>query len=481
MESVAQTSARTRTLWRNTFFYVFSQGGAGLAGFFTSIILANYLGVEGYGAYVFVFSSTTLFTFAADLGLSFYAFREMSRDREWIRHHYIALLLLKLIAGLLLIGASILILPFIPLPGNAADFLPLGFGVLLLTSLNGAAYSVFRAYERGAFQATTILYNRLTILLLVILFLVPLYYEVRTIFVIMIIVGISTFIINQLLVYRLCPQAFNFSQIPLSRIRTLMRASAPFMLIMLGNQLYLHCDMSMLAFMRGAGEAGLYAIPARLITFGIMLPAAFVNALFPSLNRLERAQLRLAVTGALRMLLLLAFPLGVAGWLFADGFLAFFYTATYAPAAMSIKIISVTLALMSLNWLLGHILYARGNARTMLFVVASAVGLNVALNMLVIPHYGAAGAALATLVTEVFIMLIEGWLVLKIIHPLWSDIPVIRIMISTVGAGAVVLLIAGRVPFLGRVIVGGLIYGILGYFLKIIKPSSFFTIFRSKV
>jgi len=106
MTAADHPAGRTRRVWVNTVLYVLSQAGAGIAGFITSIVLANHLGVSGYGAYAFVFSATTLFTFAADLGLSFYAFCEVSREHAWLERNYLPMLCLKAVAGGVLVALS---------------------------------------------------------------------------------------------------------------------------------------------------------------------------------------------------------------------------------------------------------------------------------------------------------------------------------------------------------------------------------------
>jgi O-antigen/teichoic acid export membrane protein len=77
----------------------------------------------------------------------------------------------------------------------------------------------------------------------------------------------------------------------------------------------------------------------------------------------------------------------------------------YAPAVMSLRILSIAFGLIWLSNLIDHSLIAVGRQRVLFFNACVGLVVNVAANLVLIPVYGPDGAAVATVLTEIAVLL----------------------------------------------------------------------------
>lgn len=73
-----------KSIFKNTSWMTVSQAVTSLCAFIWTIIIARYLGVSDYGVVSFAISFTSLTIIIMDLGMSTYATRELSRDKNQI-------------------------------------------------------------------------------------------------------------------------------------------------------------------------------------------------------------------------------------------------------------------------------------------------------------------------------------------------------------------------------------------------------------
>lgn len=192
-----------------------------------------------------------------------------------------------------------------------------------------------------------------------------------------------------------------------------LRATWRMFLAALFLQIHQNIDLLVLNHFRTAEEVGGYDTSFRFTWFLVNLLGIVLIAFRPHLNRrVEKFgyQEGRAMVNAIRMTLA---PLSVfwiaaarlwgdkimeiyggAGAVFATPFLV--YLALYLAVT--------TLALPSLEMVL-----ARGQHKVFLFGAIGAGGLNLLLNLLVVPHYGGIGAALTTVIVELLLVVWFTW------------------------------------------------------------------------
>jgi len=197
-------------------------------------------------------------------------------------------------------------------------------------------------------------------------------------------------------------------RVRLAHARSLLASSWPLMLSTVAIVVYARTDQLMITLMRGDHENGIYAAAQRLSEILYFVPVALSSAAAPAIHRAwaegpEPFRRRLArLFGVLGQLGLAAAVVVsfAAGWgvrlLFGEAF------ADSAPVlALHVWAApAVFLGVAQSNWFV-----ARGEERGLLVRTAVGAALNVALNLWLIPRWGAIGAAAATLVSQALSMI----------------------------------------------------------------------------
>ena len=185
----------------------------------------------------------------------------------------------------------------------------------------------------------------------------------------------------------------------------ILKKSYPYALLILLMMAYTRTDAVMLERIHpnGAHEAGVYAQGFRLLDAFFMFGMLFANLLLPLFSKLikdQSAQLFPLLSTSRNLLvggsILLAFLCAN----YSGTILGFIYTDNIIEAASCFKFLMWGFIGMSMSLIYGTLLTAQGNLRFLNQLSAVGIVLNVALNALLIPKYGATGSAVATLITQ---------------------------------------------------------------------------------
>jgi O-antigen/teichoic acid export membrane protein len=165
-------------------------------------------------------------------------------------------------------------------------------------------------------------------------------------------------------------------------------------------------DLIMVGTLKGAHDAGIYAVAARVaeVTSFMMTTANVVLA--PQVAKLhhqgDHALLQRMVRAANKRILLVSAPIAIALLVFAEPLLVLLFGAEFAGGALVLQILVVAQLLVVGSGSLGLLLNMTGHERALASNMMVAVALNVVLNLALIPLAGAVGAALATSASLVF-------------------------------------------------------------------------------
>jgi PST family polysaccharide transporter len=187
-----------------------------------------------------------------------------------------------------------------------------------------------------------------------------------------------------------------------STMSSLFSKSWPLILSSIAASIYLKIDQVMLAEMVSVEQAGVYAVAARMSEVWYFIPQLLAAALFPALLRTKQVSEKLY---AQRMRLCLAafavaaLIIATAATLFAEPIVLTLFGAQYAAATAILQIhiwggIFIFQRAVASKWMIAENLY-------LFSFVSHGLGavLNVALNLLLIPRWGAIGSAVATVIS----------------------------------------------------------------------------------
>jgi O-antigen/teichoic acid export membrane protein len=369
-------------------------------GLVLSIWIARYLGPDAYGLFSFAGSVVALFSIFATLGLDGVVVRELVRDPSRKTEILGSAFMLKLVgAGFSLVAAVTAILILRPAE-------PLVHWLVLII----AAGTLFQSFDVIDFWFQARVESRFTVYVRGSAFLL-----ISAVKVILILVkapliafacaGALELLLGALgllLAYRLTGQHMLAWKAHIQRIRQTMKVSWPLALSAVAVMIYMKIDQVMLMQMLGKHAVGVYSAAVRISEVWYFIPVAIVASVTPALIEAKKAspalyQYRLANL----FRLMSAISLGIAiPMTFASGTVArLLYGRQYDGVGPILAIhiwaaLFVFLGVAQNPWNINEELTSLALLR---MVIGAAV--NIILNVVLIPLYGPAGAAIATTVS----------------------------------------------------------------------------------
>jgi len=180
----------------------------------------------------------------------------------------------------------------------------------------------------------------------------------------------------------------------------------PFAVTSAAAMVYTRADLLVLAFFHGDAVAGRYGTAYRLWEALGMIPASFLDALFPELSRLgDRSlagdRLRVLYRRGRRIVSLGAVLMSLVALATATPLIALFFgrTPDAGLAAGVLRLLLLAFPFTYLYLLNGHTLYAIGQQRRVTAAMVGVVVVKLLLDVLFVPRWsiwGAAGVALAS-------------------------------------------------------------------------------------
>lgn len=189
----------------------------------------------------------------------------------------------------------------------------------------------------------------------------------------------------------------------------LLQQTMPFATLGILMGLYTKLDAVMLEALLPAGAyaAGIYAAAYRLLDAMAMVPILMSGILLPQFSSLlAKNELTPAFVRTSALLLGgIGFLAAVVLMLHADFAMSTLYTHTSETQSRVFSWLMLSFIPLSLNYVFGTLLTAAGAMKRINLIALGGLAMNLMLNFLLIPTQGAEGAAIATLVTQIFIFM----------------------------------------------------------------------------
>ena len=191
-----------------------------------------------------------------------------------------------------------------------------------------------------------------------------------------------------------------------------LKAVAVFFAMACASTVYTNLDTVMLGFMTGDETVGYYNAAVRIKSILVSIVTSLGMVLLPRASYyVERGQMdrfRQITHKALRFVFLVALPMTVYFTLFARQGIFLLSGENYAGSIAPMQWIMPTLLFIGLSNVLGiQILVPLGREKVVLWSIIAGAVVDVALNLTLIPRFGAAGAAAATSVAELAVLAVQ--------------------------------------------------------------------------
>lgn len=372
---------------------------------FVGVLTARYLGPSNYGLINYGTAYVSFFTALCNLGIDSVIVKEFVDHPNEQGEAIGSALVMRLISSVL---SAIMIVSFVSVIDRNE---PLTIAVVALCSLGAVfhVFEIFRFWFQNQYKA------KITSIAIFCAYGITAAYKI-----ILLILGkdvrwfafaTSVDYITIAVFFLIAYKKHNGAKLKFSirKSKSLLRVSYHYILSSMMVAIYGQTDKLMLKQMLGETQVGYYSTAVAVCAMWTFVLQAIIDSLQPTILRLYTVD-RAAFDKKNRQLYTIVFYISVlvsvVFLLFGDWGIRLLYGAAYAPAGLPLKIVTWYTAFSFLGVARNAWIVSEGKQRYLKYMYLSAAMLNVVLNLVFIPKMGAAGAALASLITQIFTSII---------------------------------------------------------------------------
>jgi O-antigen/teichoic acid export membrane protein len=240
-----------------------------------------------------------------------------------------------------------------------------------------------------------------------------------------------------------------------------LRRSAPFAVLTLVGLLYLRTGTFVLSKLSGDEAVAFYNTAAKIPEGLMFLPLAAINALIPHLSRRhgDRPLIRRHTAVLVRYVGFAGAFVAVVFALDTRGLILLVSRGEYLPAAATFRILGFYLMFASLQYVLSNMLICLDAERRVMQCYTAVFAANLALNLALVPRFGAPGAAAALIACEACAMVLYAWLLRR--RGVAVGLRAAAEIAAFAAGVAAALSAAAELPFVARVCVSAAAAGIM--------------------
>jgi O-antigen/teichoic acid export membrane protein len=417
--------------------------------------LATALGDSNYGRYTTLIAFSALVSVFADLGFNPLYTREAARTPKQLGDYLGTLLVLKV--ALAAIAFAILALALQFGAGLGSLILP-GAVLLAMTAYANQLRNTFYAVGRAEFDAVAII-GEIAIQAGLIFYGAHIHASV-SFYVWAYAASFAFTIVYSLVVINV----FHMGRIRLGLDANLVRKwlplALPFAYTSFLTNLYFRADVPILQHFRSFAEVGWYQFAYKPFEALQFVPLAIQVVVYPLLGVYfisDIGRLRLAYERFFKVLVLLGWPLTVGTFVLVHPIGRLFNL--YTQSVPSLRILAFGIVFLFANSAFYAMLNATNRQGLNAWATGLAAGVNIVLNLILIPFYGYLAASATTVVTEAALCAFGWWFVQRG-HPElrlpWLRLSW-RVLLAGAVMGAVLYVLAGR-SILISVPAGSIVY-----------------------
>ena len=367
----------------------------------------NQLSQAAYGEYFALYNFSLLFFIVLDLGITSFNSTQISKDRKKLKQLFGNLFGLKILLAALYVFIVFSLGSVMGYTSSSFKLLVLLAFIQIISSFNQYFRSSISAFQLFKSDGVFMVLDRLIIIILCSLMLWGGIQDWQ--------ISIERFAWAQLVglsAVALLLVAFIYKKLDrislsfsLKKVFPLLKKTWPFGLLVALMGLYNYTDGVMIEKLAtgGAEETGLYAMGYRLFFAVFMFAQIFSNVLLPLYGKYEKdkANTQLLSTFTAKLLVLTAIALSLISFVYQTEIIEYLYPQKYSNEA------SETFAILMFSFIgsafilvYGTLLTAREKLKQLNITAFITLVLNLSLNYTLIPQYGAKGAAIATLISQ---------------------------------------------------------------------------------
>lgn len=411
-------------------------------GYIFRLLIARELGASSYGLVYGIIALFGIFSLLMSLGLESSLVKHIAEFRaknkpEKIKGSILIVLFSKLLLSAFICGALILLSDTI-----AADYFNTPEASILIkiyaigfifSAVIGTLKASFQGFQSMRYYSSTDFVKSVIVLLITIPLLILGFKEMAPI------IGFAlTFTIFLPLIYlpllikKVFPEFLRIkAELTKSLTKKLFRFGIPITLVGLATLIFGYTDTVILIYFRSLKEVGLYNAAFPTMKLIGVIGIAITSVVFPISSELwannRKEQLGKGLGILYKYVLIVTFPIALLMFLFPEIILGILFGGEFRPAGNVLRILAVGYFLHTLTVVNNSTLSGIGKPKEVSKIMLSGAGMNLILNLILIPIYGMEGAALSTLIAFVLILILSTMKIrdhISFIIP-WRDFPII--------------------------------------------------------
>lgn len=243
-------------------------------------------------------------------------------------------------------------------------------------------------------------------------------------------------------------------------VHRLLRLAPTFLMIGLFATLYWRIDVLMLSKLASVSEVGQYSAAWRLLELAMVIPQSLCLALYPHLAAAHANTVRTRQIGqlAVRYLTAFALPAALCVAVVSGPILAWLYGEEFRAAAPVLSVLMLTLIPYGWARYQAYALVSASHQHVDLGLNIVMSLLNAGLNLFLIPHFGALGAALATFTAICAYVLVQSFYMHRRLPAHRAPWTLDLIVVAASAATAAVVWMLRSAPLLAVAACGALLY-----------------------
>lgn len=391
---------------------------------FVEINVQNATGTEQYGMYFALLNLSLIINFLLDLGITNYNNRNIAQNHHLLQKHLSGIILLRFV----LAAAYFVIIMAIGLLIGYSKFqlfvlILLGFNQFLIafTQYLRSNISGLHLFKTDSFLSVT---DRLLMIVFVCALLwgnfrdeqfrIEWFIYAQTAAYL-----ITTFIALAVVLQKSGKLELNWNT---SFFKAILKQSFPYALLILLMFIYTRSDAILLERMleEGEKESGIYAQAFRLLDVVNMFGFLFAGLLLPLFSKmLKNNESVKELTGlSFRLIMAPAIAIVFTCLFFNFDIMQLLYKEHTEISAKLLPVLMASIIPICSGFVFGTLLTAHGKLDELNRIAMMAVGINIILNLQLIPDYKAQGAATSALITQLFNAVFQIIVVRKLFN--WS-------------------------------------------------------------
>ncbi|MDR0971751.1 MAG: oligosaccharide flippase family protein [Bacteroidales bacterium] len=446
----------------------------------------NTVNAADYGLYFALLNFSFIFNILLDFGLTNYNNRLIAQHPQLLKKHFAQLLPIKFVMAI--VFSLVVFLVAIILDYDAHSLKLLSF--LCLSQFLASLLLYLRSNISGLqlFKTDSIL-SVLDRFIVIILCSILLWSGLlKTEF------KIEYFIFTQVFAYAfsvvvaffICIRKTGWIKLKWNKafVIKIIKESYPYAILILLMSFYNRADGVMIERMlnNGKQEAGIYASAFRLVDAANMVAYLFSIILLPLFSRLikNKEDVRPIIKISFHLLLMLTICFIAISQFYGTELMALMYNKHIMESEAIFRVLSFCFLPISMTYIFGTLLTANGSLKQLNIVASCGMVLNIGINLILIPHFNALGAAYSSLTAQTITSLLQVIIAIKIFKIKTNYAYILRILLFVLCIFLTTFLIKNlNFYWMYNIIITALVMIVLSFIFRVFNIKDLITLIKS--